>query len=162
MLRSTSLPLYFCTQLLQPLTPIGRSVILLGHTHPCINRCAERRKAGTSNSGSLGSAIPRKDRARHTPRGNPIRHIVLRPEPLDTALDSAEEGADGGKVLGCAPRALAHVFEADAQLLAPGQGAGRGGGAGAGSVIGGVVGHLDVWDITVRFAALDVKKGTER
>lgn len=122
--------------MLSSVNPPTNRLRRLAHIH--INSCTERRKARAPNSRSLRACLCSENAPRHTPGRHTIREVVLRPQPFNTALGPAEDGADHSEVLGRGEGRPAHVFQAGAELLAHAEGcyfAGRGG-------HGGIVAHL--------------------
>ena len=94
------------------------SVLILWHSHPGINRRTERREACASNSRGLRPGIACQNGTGQAARSNAVAKVVLSPQTLDAALDATEERTDGSEVLGRAPGTLAHVLEANGELLA--------------------------------------------
>lgn len=123
-----------------------RLILLRRHPHIRINRRTKRCKTRTPRRRRLRPSLRPQNPPGQTPRRNAIREIVLRPQPLDAALGARVEGADDAEVLGGGPGARAHVFEAVAELLAPGE---VGDFAALGGE-GGVVGHLCSSDLSRR------------
>lgn len=108
------------------------------HPHISINCGTKRRKTRTAPSRCLRPGLSTQYTTSDTPGADTIRKIVLRAQSLNTALGARVQGAHDAKVLGRRPGARAHIFEAVAELLAPGEVrdlAALGG-------QGGVVGHL--------------------
>ena len=113
-------------------------LLLRRHAHVRINRRTERRKTRTPSGRRLRTSLRTENPTGDTTSGNTVGQVVLRAEPLDAALGARVQRTDDTEVLGGGPRARAHVFEAVAELLAPGE---VGNLAALGGE-GGVVGHL--------------------
>lgn len=113
-------------------------LILRRHAHIRINRRTERGKTRTPGRSSLRPGLRTENPTGDTARGNAIREVVLRAQAFDAALGAGVQRAHDAEVLGGRPRARAHILEAVAELLAPGE---VGDFAALGGE-GGVVGHL--------------------
>ena len=108
------------------------------HAHIRIDGRTERRKTRTPSGGRLRTSLRTEDPTRDTTSSNTVGKIILRPESLDAALGARVQSTDDAEVLRGGPRTRAHVFEAVAELLAPGE-------VGDLAALGcerGVVGHL--------------------
>lgn len=117
--------------------PKQAALLLRRHPHIRINRRTERRKTNTTSSRSLRARLRTKDPARDATSRDTVGEVVLRAQALNAALRASVERTDDTEIFGRGPGAGAHVFEAAAELFAPGE-VGEGG-----SLRGecGVVGH---------------------
>ena len=119
-------------------TPSGDFLLLRRHAHIRINRRTKRRKTRAPSGRRLRTSLRTENPTRDTTSSDTVGQIILRPEPLDAALGARVQGTDDTEVLSGGPRTRAHVFEAVAELLAPGK-------VGDLAALGcerGVVGHL--------------------
>lgn len=97
------------------------SLFRLRHPHISINSCTESGETSATKSRRLWTCLGTQNTAGKTARRNTVGQVVLRAKALDTALSAGVERTDDTEVLGRRPGAGTHIFEATADLLAPGE-----------------------------------------
>lgn len=132
-----TLPLY----LMCP-SPSTVTLLVAGLSHVRIDSSTERRERSATTSHRRRTSILGENTTGQTTSCNTVGQVVLRSQTLNTALDACKERANLAEVLGHGERLVAHILEADFELLAEGKVRNRCLAGRHGRSVRGIVGHL--------------------
>lgn len=97
------------------------TLLITGLSHVRIDGSTKRRERSAATSHRRRTCILRENTAGQTTSCDSVGQVVLRSQSLDTTLDACKERANLAEILGHGERLVAHILEANFELLAEGK-----------------------------------------